>query len=111
MADGYTIAVDQKKSTYREGATDREVPDENVVELLPRVLGNGRLSSIRNALYVINDAPQVACDNHCGTHVRASPNGVECKRERTFVFIIFLIIILRILLIRVTRVCIGCQTS
>jgi hypothetical protein len=43
--------------------------------------------------------------------VRASPNGVECKRGRTFVFIIFLIIILRILLIRVTRVYIGCQTS
>ena len=66
-----------RKVTYREGATDGEAVDKKVLELLRMASGNGHLVDKRDGLYVVNDALQVACDNHCGTYVGASPNGVE----------------------------------
>ena len=64
----------------------------------------------RDGLYIANDAPQVACDNHCGTHVEARHSGVEYKRGHTVV-LVFFFIIQCIFLIRVTRDCTECQTS
>ena len=48
-----------------------------LLELLQMASGNGRLVDNRDSLYIVNDALQVACDDHCGTYVGASPNGVE----------------------------------
>ena len=66
-----------KRVTYREGATDREAVDKMVFEFLRRASGNRCLADKRDGLYVVNDALQVACDNHCETYVGASPNAVE----------------------------------
>ena len=66
-----------RKVTHREGAIDREAVDKKVLELLRMASGNGCLVDKRDSLYVVNDALQVACDNHCGTYVGASPNAVE----------------------------------
>ena len=63
-----------RRANYREGATDREVVDKMVLELLRMASGNGCLVDKRDGLYVVNDALQVACDNHCVTYVGASPN-------------------------------------
>ena len=98
-----------RRVTYREGATDREAVDKMVPELLRMASGNGRLVDKRDGLYGVNYALQVACDDHCGTYVGASPNGVGLKIGHTFVLNISLVIGQRSLLIRVTRVCIGCQ--
>ena len=67
----------QNKESYREGATDREAVNKMVLEFLRMALGNGRLIEKRDGLYVVDDTLQVASDNHCGTYVGASPNGVE----------------------------------
>ena len=79
LMDGRLIH-DSRRTTrvnYREGATDREAVDEMPLELLQMASGNGRLVDKEDDLYIVNDALQVACDEHCGTYVGASPNGVE----------------------------------
>lgn len=42
--DGYIAAAERERITYKEGATDREVLDESVLEFLLMASGNGRLS-------------------------------------------------------------------
>jgi hypothetical protein len=42
--DGYIATAERERITYQEGATDREVLDESVLELLLMASGNGRLS-------------------------------------------------------------------
>ena len=69
-----------RKVTHREGATDREAVDKKVLELLRIASGKGPLVDKRDSLYVVNDALQVACDNHCGKYVGASPKGLS-KRQ------------------------------
>jgi hypothetical protein len=66
-----------RRVTYREGGIDGEAVDKKVLELLRMASGNGCLVDKRDGLYVVNDALQVACNNHCGMYVGASPDGVE----------------------------------
>jgi hypothetical protein len=72
----------QQPQNKRKLLTKREQPTGRSLTRMSLSSYQGRqewalLVSKSDSLYVVNDAPQVACDNHCGTYVGGSPNGVQ----------------------------------
>ena len=63
--------------------------------------------------YVVHDAQNVACDNHCTLNVDWKNGYVDHEKEFTFVLTILFdaYIIERFLLIRVARVCVTGQAN
>jgi hypothetical protein len=100
--DGYTTTAEQERATDQEGATDREVVDENLLEFLLRASGDGCI--VKATVFTLS---MMRPKSHVTITVKPTSEQVlmEYKREQTFILTIFLINVRRWLLIRVTGVC------